>query len=166
MSTRTIPELSTGAMSDIAFLLLIFFVTTTEIFDEQGFQVVLPHAEARSSPARDTEIFHIYINSKNEILADKQLVDLRGMRKVLEQSIGAAKLRQHQKFVISLNTDRETSYEKFISVHEMIRSTYRDVWDDIAKKEFHRRYETLSDAEKNQVRERFPLVISEAEWVK
>lgn len=36
MPTPTGPELSTCAMSDIAFLLKIFFVTTSEISDERG----------------------------------------------------------------------------------------------------------------------------------
>jgi biopolymer transport protein ExbD len=43
--TRATAEIPTASMADIAFLLLIFFLTTTVFEEEQGLPIVLPESE-------------------------------------------------------------------------------------------------------------------------
>lgn len=159
MKTRMAPELSTGAMSDIAFLLLIFFVTTTQILDEQGIQVVLPRMEAISTPVSDVAILHIHINSANQIMADKEMIGLSSLSDFLVDRMADGSPRR----VISLHCDRETSYSTFIGVHDAIRIAYRKAWNEAAYKTYNRDFKILTDAQKKGIMNELPLVISEAD---
>jgi biopolymer transport protein ExbD len=164
MNLRPRPELSTGAMSVFAFLLLIFFVTTTQILDEQGIQVVLPRMDSIPVPAHNTDLYHIHINSANKILADGRLIELSELGQTLHAYITEPGLMHPRRTVISLHCDRETSYQVFVDVHDAIRSTYRIIWNDMALERYDRAFPSLNGHEKKAISDQLPLVISEADW--
>jgi len=163
MKARAAPNLSTGAMSDIAFLLLIFFVTTTQILDERGIQVILPPIDAQNQPLPETDVFHIYINAANEILADNKRVDIHGLGGVIYEQVVLADLTHSRRTVISLHCARESSYAMFVNVHDCIRSTYKKIWNEMALTMYQKSFNTLSDVQRNGIMKKQPLVVSEAD---
>ena len=164
MKLRALPELSSGAISDIAFLLLIFFVTTTQILDERGIPVTLPRIDAQPAAVPDKDIFHVHINRANEILAEGVRPDIQGFEQQLYDHVATPDMMQGRQVVISLHCDRETSYHRFIEVHDAIRRVYREIWNEASLKVFQKSFSSLSETHKNSIKLRFPLIVSEAEW--
>ena len=72
---RSLPEISSGSMADIAFLLLIFFLVTTTIANDKGILLQLPpppdpNVEEIDIKIPDRNIFKILANSKDNLLVE------------------------------------------------------------------------------------------------
>jgi biopolymer transport protein ExbD len=81
-------EVNAGSMADIAFLLLIFFLVTTQIATNKGLTLLLPPKQEEDEPLevkqQQRNIFKILVNSQDKILIeDDQVIDdvseIRGM---------------------------------------------------------------------------------------
>jgi biopolymer transport protein ExbD len=74
---RGTPEVSSGSMADIAFLLLIFFLVTTTIANDKGIAIQLPPKPDPNDPPPEIKfqqrnIFKILANSKDQLLVEDE----------------------------------------------------------------------------------------------
>jgi len=65
--------------------------------------------------------------------------------------------------VVSLQNDRETSYETYISVYNELKAAYNDIRQEEALKRHGKAYDNLNKEAQKAIRKDIPLVISEAE---
>jgi biopolymer transport protein ExbD len=59
-------EIPTASMADIAFLLLIFFLTTTVFEEEKGLPIVLPEAAAMEQAVSQKNIIHFLVPARRK----------------------------------------------------------------------------------------------------
>jgi biopolymer transport protein ExbD len=76
-SGRKLPEVSSGSMADIAFLLLIFFLVTTTIANDKGITLLLPPPDNEQTEELDVNIqerniFKILANSTDQLLVENE----------------------------------------------------------------------------------------------
>ncbi|MEP0987329.1 biopolymer transporter ExbD [Ekhidna sp.] len=72
---RGTPEVSSGSMADIAFLLLIFFLVTTTIANDKGILMQLPPPPEPDQPIvefQERNIFKILANSNDQLLVENE----------------------------------------------------------------------------------------------
>lgn len=74
---RSTPEVSSGSMADIAFLLLIFFLVTTTIANDKGIMLLLPPKVDPNEPPpditkNDRNIYKILANSQDKLLVEDE----------------------------------------------------------------------------------------------
>ncbi|MFY0600470.1 MAG: biopolymer transporter ExbD [Cyclobacteriaceae bacterium] len=74
---REAPEVNSGSMADIAFLLLIFFLVTTTIANDKGIMLLLPPKVDPNDPPpeitkNDKNIFKILANSQDNLLVEDE----------------------------------------------------------------------------------------------
>ncbi|MEQ8583418.1 MAG: biopolymer transporter ExbD [Marinoscillum sp.] len=74
---RPLPEVSSGSMADIAFLLLIFFLVTTTIANDKGITLLLPPKPDPNEPPpevtkNDKNIYKILANSSDQLLVEDE----------------------------------------------------------------------------------------------
>lgn len=71
---RGTPEVNSGSMADIAFLLLIFFLVTTTIANDKGILMQLPPPpeEEIEIKLQERNIFKILANSKDQLLVEDE----------------------------------------------------------------------------------------------
>lgn len=159
MAKRSAPEVNAGSMADIAFLLLIFFLVTTDIATDSGLNRKLPPmVEDVVDPPKIKErnIFQINVNRSNQIFlkadGEEKLVNLKDLRasavKFLDNGGGlgdeACKRCQgsknpkssdnFNKAIISLSNDRLTKYKTYIAVQNEIIAAYNTLRDREFKK--------------------------------
>ena len=115
-------EVQTSSMADIAFLLLIFFLVTTTMDMDKGIPMILPErgGEAKINPKN---IAKILVNASGDILFEGDLVTNAELMELLE-----AKLKERgidsegrPKLIVSIKTDRETEYERYITVLDIVK---------------------------------------------
>jgi len=173
MSRRSLPEINAGSMADIAFLLLIFFLVTTTMDVDTGLVRKLPAMPEEEEILDDSQIkarniFVVLVNAKDQLLVEEELMDISQLRErtkaFLDNWGKDPNLSDNpQKAIVSLQNDRGTSYEMYVSVQNELSAAYRELRDREAQKKFGVNYMELEGDNKKEIRKMFPEKISEAE---
>ncbi len=177
---RSTPEVNAGSMADIAFLLLIFFLVSTTIPNDQGIARKLPR-KCKEPPcmeaAHERNILRISLNKNSELLVNNkpsQFIDLKDMLIEFIDNNGDRSCEychgngfndasdHPQKAIISLTSDRESSYKDFIAIQVELTAAYYELRETFVKNTFGKEIALLSQKELQQTREAYPLLISEA----
>ena len=160
MAKRSAPEVNAGSMADIAFLLLIFFLVTTDIATDSGLNRKLPPMVEETTPPiiKKKNIFQLNVNRNNQLFVitggEEKLLELKDLRKEVVAFLdngggtGADACKfcrgaknpsssdNFQKAVISLSNDRLTKYKTYIAVQNEIIAAYNTIRDREFKRQF------------------------------
>jgi len=112
---KTKPEIPSSAMSDIAFLLLIFFMTTTVFNVDKGPQIKLPAAEEVEKTKRKDTIA-LYIDANGNVNIDGRYIALEYLPEVIVDEVSA-----NPSLKIILKTDRATEYGDVMTVFQRLQ---------------------------------------------
>ena len=84
MSRKESPEINAGSMADIAFLLLIFFLVTTTMDVDSGIMRKIQKKEkvAENISIKEKNILEVYINAKNEVMVDNEIILLKDLTQI------------------------------------------------------------------------------------
>lgn len=159
-----------GSMADIAFLLLIFFLVTTTIVQDEGILVKLPPYDPDPvvPEVLSRNILRVVVNASGAILVDKEEVTLDVVAPRLVQFIRNPNndlnlAKDPKQAIVSLIHDRGTLYEDYIGVYNALKQGYRELWDGVAQERYALPYNQLEANQQRAVRRDFPMVLSEAE---
>ncbi|NER13433.1 biopolymer transporter ExbD [Leptobacterium flavescens] len=170
-----------GSMADIAFLLLIFFLVTTTIQDDEGINRRLPR-DCENPPCtvdlNERNVFRILINKQNQLFAEDKVIELSELRSLAVSFIdnngdgtctycSGKKLADSsdnpQEAIISLTADREASYRYFVAVQNELSAAFTELRNNYALREFGKSIGELTDSEIKKLEKAYPQVISEAD---
>ena len=110
-----IQEINSSSMSDIAFLLLVFFLVTTTISLDKGISLILP-AEGNELEVNKKNIVNILINDKGKVLLDEEPTKIEKIK-----SIALKKIAANPKIIFSLLTNKNTKYSDYILVLDQLK---------------------------------------------
>lgn len=163
-------EINAGSMADIAFLLLIFFLVTTQIDIDKGIFVKLPmwEAEPPTTELPPRNVFSIKVNRENKLLVEGELGQVDGLKEQVKEFIMNPLKKGNladapNKAVVALQNDRGTSYATYVSVYNEIKAAYNDLWNEESNRRYGSLYADLPLAAKKEITNLIPLVISESE---
>lgn len=97
-------KVPTSSMADIAFLLLIFFMTTTIFKMEDGLPVSLPRAETAQKQKREL-ITHVWIDAGGTISINDKLVYVSEVEPIIKSI-----LAEKPSLIVAFNADHRTPY--------------------------------------------------------
>ncbi len=97
-----IPSVS---MADIAFLLFIFFMSTTIFRLEEGLRITLPRAEMGESVPRE-RMTHVWIDAGGTVSVDDRIVTMADLMPILQ-----AKVKRNPMIIVGLNCDANAPYQ-------------------------------------------------------
>ena len=111
-------ELTMASTSDVAFLLLIFFIVSTVFAAEQGLVVILPGKEKDSTTVKvkQSNIAAIKIHNDNSITLDGKPTEINHIKQVIEDRILA-----NAKLVVVLETHPEAHYGMMVAVLDELK---------------------------------------------
>jgi biopolymer transport protein ExbD len=179
---KPLPEINASSMADIAFLLLVFFLVTTEIDIDEGINVSLPPwSDVPIEPVElnDRNTLTVLINSRNQLLVEEELDDVDNLRKrtiefLSNNGRNPELSNSPQEAVVSFKGDVGTSYETYIQVYNELRGAYNDLRNDLTKKKTNGRVKTFLELDRNtrdsilieEIKFELPIRLSEAEPTK
>lgn len=108
-------KVPTSSMADIAFLLLIFFMTTTIFKMEDGLPVSLPRAETSQKQQREM-ISRIWINRSGVISINDKLVAVENI-----EAIVVNMLQEKPNLIVAFNADDRCPYSVVSDVMEELK---------------------------------------------
>ncbi|MCS7257769.1 MAG: biopolymer transporter ExbD [candidate division WOR-3 bacterium] len=109
------PQIPTASMGDIAFLIIIFFMTTSIFCREKGLKIVLPE-KGQEVKIKSENILTIAVNPQGEVLIRDQIVDIPSVKGIVEEE-----LRKNPDLVIALKVYRTAKYQTMIRVFDQIK---------------------------------------------
>jgi len=168
---RLSSEVNAGSMADIAFLLLIFFLVTTQIDFDKGILVKLPQWEEDNIPPvpiPDNNVFSIKVNRENKLLIEGELGEIGGIKDQVKEFIINPQKREDlatapNQAVVALQNDRGTSYTTYLSVYNEVKAAYNELWHEESNRRYGEAYVDLPKAVQKEIRSLIPSVISESE---
>ena len=108
-------EVNSSSMSDIAFLLLVFFLVTTTISLDKGISLILP-AEGNEMEVNKNNIVNVRINDKGNVLFNDQPTAIKNIKRKAIDRINA-----NQNIIFSVITGKRTKYKFYIEVLDQLK---------------------------------------------
>ncbi len=110
----------TASMGDIAFLIIIFFMTTSIFSREKGLKTLLPE-KGEEVKIKSENILTISVNPKGEVLISNQIISIPEVRgKVAEE------LEKNKELVVALKVSRTAPYKTMIDVYDELKLAKAD----------------------------------------
>ncbi len=182
---RKSPELNTGSMADISFLLLTFFLLTSSINTDMGITRRLPpplDPNVKPPEIKQRNIFTVLINQNNKLLVENAPSDITLLKIQAKEFLSnpandpdlpememkdipyIGKILLAKNAVISLKNDRGTSYDMYVQVQDELTKAINELRDELSMDKFGVRFSQLSDEGYIEaVKTAIPITISEAE---
>ena len=113
---RSAGSINSASMSDIAFLLLIFFLVTTIFAHEKGISMILPPESAPPKPINRGNLVMIQAHANGAITIDGEQVSIGQIK-----SYVARRLEQNDRLVIVLETHQDADYGLMIDILDELR---------------------------------------------
>ncbi len=159
---KGLPDVPLASMSDIAFLLLIFFIVAATIDIDTGISLSLPEYNPKESPAQV---------EKSRVIEVKLLPEgifLNGNNSSMDELFTTVSTKaretitfpEEEKPVTLLLYSGQIPYERYIAALDNVKRGYRVVQDELSRKEFGRSYRTLNEEEKNSISTKVPVLIT------
>jgi biopolymer transport protein ExbD len=110
-------EIPTASMADIAFLLLIFFLTTTVFEEEKGLPIVLPEASAAETAVSQSNIVLFLVQPDGAVVIrrgqsqNEQVVRYDEIEGIMRQEIA-----NNPRIIAAVKTDPNAPYRHMINV--------------------------------------------------
>lgn len=179
--SKKAPEIHAGSMADIAFLLLIFFLTTTTIPNDKGIVRALPKpcppGTACDEEINERNVLRISLNGNGALLVNQEIISVSDLKEKLKDfidnngdnsceycyGIGLKNASDNpNKAAISLATHREAPYERFIAVQDEVTAAYYELRAAFVQKTYAKNTAELSPIELKTARDAYPFRITEA----
>jgi biopolymer transport protein ExbD len=115
-------EIPTASMADIAFLLLVFFLTTTVFDEEKGLPIVLPEA-AETVEVSQKNILHLVVQENGVIRVKRGESPQEQLVQASEiGSIWRLDVAQNENLIAAVKTAPNAPYRLMIDVLDALQS--------------------------------------------
>jgi biopolymer transport protein ExbD len=104
-------------MADIAFLLLIFFISTTVFSAEEGLTLILPPRGGPKKQVNRKDVLVLSTDAQSRVYADDTPVaDIGTLSDIVR-----ARLRGNDKLIVSIETHPDARYQTMIRVLDEVK---------------------------------------------
>ena len=108
-------EVNSSSMSDIAFLLLVFFLVTTTISMDKGLSLILP-AEGNEMEVNRKNIVNVLVNDQGKVLVDDKPTAIKDIKRK-----AISKISGNSNIIFSVLTTKRTKYKFYIEVLDQLK---------------------------------------------
>ena len=185
---RTMPGVNATSTADIAFMLLIFFLTTTSMNTDKGLARRLPPPPDPAMKKQDDlkvkerNVLQVRINKDNQLMVGSEYLEVSQLKAKAKEFIAnpnddvnlpekhvknipllGGDVMVTENHVISVTNDVGTTYQAYIDVQNELVAAYNELRNEAAKANFGKSYAECDEDQKKAIRDFIPQKISEAE---
>ena len=156
-----VPELNTSSTADISFMLLIFFLVTSSMETDKGIMRQLPPLPDEKQEPMDIKQNHVMtvrLDAQDQLSLDGTLLTPRQLTEQIMQRVE----QDRTEHVVSIETNRETTYEAYFHVQNAVVRAYASLRDQRARAICGKPYPKCSADEREDIDHYYPQRISEA----
>lgn len=112
---KTLQDIPSSSMADIAFLLLVFFLITTTISMDKGIGLVLP-AIGEELEVNPKNIAKVLVNATGQVLLEDEPIPMNQLRGKIQTM-----LSRNSKLIISVKTSPQTRHQTYLDVLDQLK---------------------------------------------
>jgi|UniRef100_A0A7V3PSU3 biopolymer transport protein ExbD len=109
------PNIPTASMGDIAFLIIIFFMTTSIFSREKGLKIVLPEKGAETK-IKSENILTVAVNPTGQVLVGERVVNIPEVNVLVREQ-----LDKNPELAVALRVSRKAPYQTMIEVFDQLK---------------------------------------------
>ena len=158
--TRRVPGLNTTSTADISFMLLIFFLVTTNMDIDKGLMRQLTPTgkdDVQESFVEEGTTLRLTINAQSQLLLDDKPFPVDKLRYEVERFVS----RVGKRHLITVNVNPQANYDAYFAMQSELVAAYRVLRDQTALRLFGKRYAALSQGQRDKVKDDCPQRIAE-----
>ncbi|MBU1098774.1 MAG: biopolymer transporter ExbD [Bacteroidetes bacterium] len=157
-----------AGMSDIVFLLLLFFLVSTTIDVDTGIGLTLPEYQENienTVPLSADRLAALLVNENGDVLLNKKVIAIPQIKETLKLRIREKiDLPKNKKLVVSVKTDRKTNYNLYIQALDQVKGAYFETREEYAMSTYGAELNDLDADVQDDIRKnKIPMIISIAE---
>lgn len=183
---RKTPDIPSASMADIAFMLLIFFITATSMDVDSGLERMLPQMppvdqeKDDTPPIKERNVFSVLLDANNRLMVEGELLRVENLKSKTKEFLlnpGDSETLPEKKLteipllgeipvtkgIISLRNDQGTQYGMYIAVQNELVAAINELRDEFAIQKFGKKYDSCTVEQQDAVKDAIPSRISEAE---
>lgn len=155
-----VPGLNTTSTADISFMLLIFFLVTTNMDVDKGLtRQLLPaeKQEQQTSQVMKGTMMHVVITPNNALFVDGKPTPISRMCGLTEDFVR----RVGKKHLIKIEASPVADYDVYFQLQNQLVMAYSRLRNDVAVKTYGKAYAKLTDVQREHVKDLCPQRIAE-----
>ena len=158
---KQIPELNTTSTADISFMLLIFFLVTSSMDTDKGLlrqMAPLPQEHEQPRDINRDHVVQVTLDADDKLTCDGKTVSFAQLTDEI-MTMASVNPSGH---VVSVQTDRATTYEAYFHMQNAIVAAYNTLRQRYAIDHYGKRYDLCTPDERAAINEHYPQRISES----
>ncbi len=150
-----------SSLADIAMLLLIFFLVTTQFPKQEGIKTTLPPMLPVINSEKNLKEVEIWLNAQDQVMIDNTLQPMNDIASVLSNHL----LESNNTIQVTLKSHKNASYPAYVGVYDQIKSAYKRVYNYEALKQYGKEFEQLPQGKQAEITSRLPIKIFEGDLI-
>lgn len=143
-------------------MLLVFFLVTTSIDSDKGLVRQLPPMpqteQQQDMNVKESDVLRVVLDGADRLSCNDTTVTAAELR----ERVKAFVFRKPQEHIISVQADRNTSYEAYFDMQNAIVEAYHELRDDLSRHRYGRPYRRLNQEQHDDIISTVPQRISES----
>lgn len=155
-----VPGLNTTSTADISFMLLIFFLVTTNMDVDKGLTRQLPPADKQEQQVSQVEkgtLMTLTITKDNALLVDGKPTPVNkvcGLAEAFVRRVG-------RKHLVKIEAAPEANYDIYFQLQNQLVMAYGRLRNEAAMKTYGKPFAKLTEEQRNHVKDICPQRIAE-----
>lgn len=156
-----VPGLNTTSTADISFMLLVFFLVTTSMYEAKGLMRHLPPKDKEKDKKEiiiDKEnFFALKISASGELSVNDSVVRMEDLKSHMEKFI----LWRGKTHLFTIDASPDCKYETYFLFQQHLGEAYSEARQAIAKKMFGHSLDELTSTDREKVFMECPQRVAE-----
>jgi biopolymer transport protein ExbD len=154
---RKSSEINSGSMADIAFLLLIFFLVTTNIDQDYGISSTIAKPFDLPDSVQISQS-SLWVNEKGTFMVNEKEVNIPDLSTAMSTTFDKKKWVKN---VLLVKSDRDVKYESFLTALDESKKAFKLFYNECALQDYGVEYAALGDTLKAELKRRHPVALAE-----
>lgn len=160
---QNLPKSNSGAIADVSFLLLIFFMVVTTFNKDYKLTMTLPPytPDKVSGPVPSNRLVQLLLNAENELMIQDEPVGEESTDLLTEKL--SKIIKQGLEPIVIIKMHPNTSYQYYIELLAEINAAKNNVRTDLAQENFKKEFAELNINQQKSIEQKVKIKISEQE---
>lgn len=158
---KDVPGLNMTSTADISFMLLVFFLVTTSMYEAKGLTRQLPpkdkHKDQKELMIDKENMMALKLDAKCTLTINDSTVDMANVKARMEEFI----IRRGKQHLFTLDADPNCEYDAYFKLQQNLGEAYKEARETLAKKKFGHPLEELTSIDHDKVMAECPQRVAE-----